>query len=112
MRVRKMKVPQMHKGRNKLRKKNRKNKVKRCTMRERQFLESWNKCTMKMRRQNRCSNVGTRQTRRVTKYQLSGGSRVLATLWYKMAGVRSGSIERTRYSMGQNIQPLILLRRL
>src|SRR5438105_4485382 len=41
-------------------------------------------------------NVGTHQTRMVTKCQLSGGSRVLATLWYKMAGVRSGSTERTR----------------
>src|SRR5438105_11099822 len=62
-------------------------------MREREFLESWNKCTMKMRRQNRCSNVGSHQMRRVTKCQLSGGSRVLATLWYKVAGVRSGSTE-------------------
>src|SRR6266542_4140497 len=54
------------------------------------------KWRIKLRRQNRCSKVGTHQTRRVNKCQLSGGSMVLATLLYKMLGVQSGSTERTR----------------
>src|SRR6266540_4190363 len=56
--MRKMKVPEVHKGRGiKLRKRKGKRK-----------------------RKNKDSNVGTRQTRRVNKCQLSGVSRVLATI--------------------------------
>src|SRR5438105_7751693 len=101
-----MKVPQVHKGRNKLRKRNRKKKSLEMHVNETEPPgqadegERISKIVEQMHNEDeeaeQMRNVGTRQTRRVNKCQLSGGNKVLATLWYKMAGVRSGSTERTR----------------